>query len=89
MMKEKSCDRLYRVTPHRAQQMIGAERGRNLIRPDLLIRAWQWKVDNLEFSMFGRNVVPNEIEAAKEIGRTTVIRLSRDGARTQRKFRIM
>ena len=79
--KEIPCDRLCGKTPRHAMQTLGTEWGRNLIGPDIWTRAWQRRVS----TALGNIVVddcrfPNEVEAAREIGNTTVVRLNRVGA---------
>ncbi|XUM19730.1 deoxynucleotide monophosphate kinase [Bradyrhizobium oligotrophicum S58] len=82
--KETPCDLLGGKTPRWAMQTLGTEWGRQLIGPDLWIRAWRAAVDRLPA---GTPVVvddcrfPNEAEAIRSAG-GVVVRLERPGAGT-------
>lgn len=77
--KELPCELLGGKTPRWAMQSIGTEWGRNLIDPDLWIRAWRAAlpvrgnvvVDDCRF--------PNEAAAVRAAG-GIIIRVARDGA---------
>lgn len=82
--KETPCDLLGGKTPRHAMQTLGTEWGRDLITPDLWIRAWQAAVakvpagvpvvvDDLRF--------PNEVEAVRAAG-GVIVRIDRPGAGT-------
>lgn len=82
--KELPCDLLCGKTPRQAMQWLGTEFGRNLIGPDLWIRAWQAAVaaqpagvpvvvDDCRF--------PNEADAIRVLG-GTLVRIERPGAGT-------
>jgi len=85
--KEEPCELLGGKTPRFAMQTIGTEWGRQLIHPDLWIRAWRAAVDRLPA---GVPVVvddcrfPNEAEAVKAAGGVCV-RIERPGAGTASK----
>lgn len=78
--KELPCDLLGGKTPRWAMQSIGTEWGRDLISPDLWIRAWQVALDRA-----GPRVVvddarfPNEVAAVAAAGGVCV-RVERPGA---------
>lgn len=80
--KEKPCALLAGKTPRYAMQTIGTEWGRDLIAPDLWIRAWQAAVDALPP---GQPVVcddvrfPNEADAIRAAG-GFLVRVERPGA---------
>jgi hypothetical protein len=80
-LKETPADLLCGQTPRWAMQSLGTEWGRNLIGPDLWIRAWQAAVDRVQA---GQPVVaddvrfPNEVEAIRKRG-GLVIRVVRPG----------
>lgn len=80
--KELPCDLLGGKTPRWAMQTIGTEWGRNLIAPDLWIRAWKVAVDRLPT---GVPVVvddcrfPNEADAVRAAG-GVIVRIDRPGA---------
>lgn len=80
--KETPCDLLGGKTPRHAMQTIGTEWGRDLIAPDLWIRAWQAAVERLPA---GQPVVvddcrfPNEAAAIRAAG-GALVRIIRPGA---------
>ena len=82
--KELPCDLLGGKTPRHAMQTLGTEWGRDLIQPDLWIRAWRHAVDALPA---GVPVVvddcrfPNEADAIKAAG-GLLVRIERPGAGT-------
>jgi hypothetical protein len=82
--KETPCDLLGGKTPRHAMQTLGTEWGRNLITPDLWIRAWQNAVAKVPA---GVPVVvddcrfPNEAEAVRFAG-GVIVRIERPGAGT-------
>jgi hypothetical protein len=80
--KEMPCALLGGKTPRLAMQTIGTEWGRDIIDPDLWIRAWQAAVDHLPAAV---PVVvddcrfPNEASAVRAAG-GTLVRIVRVGA---------
>lgn len=83
-LKEQPCDLLGGRTPRYAMQTIGTEWGRDLIAPDLWIRAFHAAVNKLPH---GKPVVvddcrfPNEADAIRSLG-GALVRLMRAGAGT-------
>jgi hypothetical protein len=81
-LKETPCDLLGGKTPRYAMQTIGTEWGRDIITPDIWIRAWQAAVDRLPV---GASVVvedcrfPNEGDAVSAAG-GIIVRVERPGA---------
>jgi len=80
-LKETPCELLCGQTPRRAMQTIGTEWGRDIIGPDLWIRAWK-----ASLPATGRIVVddcrfPNEAAAIKAEG-GRIVRIDRPGAGT-------
>jgi hypothetical protein len=82
--KEMPCDLLCGKTPRQAMQWLGTEWGRDLIGPDLWIRAWQHAVSLVPA---GVPVVvddcrfPNEAAAVLSAG-GVLVRIERPGAGT-------
>lgn len=83
-LKETPCDLLGGKTPRWAMQSLGTEWGRDLIAPDLWIRAWQHAVSQVPA---GVPIVvddvrfPNEAEAVRTNG-GVIVRIDRPGAGT-------
>lgn len=81
-LKEQPCELLGGKTPRYGMQSLGTEWGRNLIAPDLWIRAWQAAVSRVPA---GKNIVvddcrfANEAEAVLAAG-GHIIRVVRNGA---------
>jgi hypothetical protein len=82
-LKEKPCSLLGGKTPRYFMQMLGTEFGRNLIDPDLWIRAWEHQVVQVPE---GTPIVvddcrfPNEAEAVHRMGtRPLICRITRAG----------
>jgi hypothetical protein len=71
-LKERPCELLGGHTPRHAMQTLGTEWGRNLIVPDLWVRAWTYKVQTLLSQ--GVSVVcddcrfDNEVQAVQNLG---------------------
>jgi len=81
-LKEIPCDLLGGRTPRHAMQTLGTEWGRELIAPDLWIRAWRAAVEKLPAD--ARVVVddcrfPNEGDAVCAVG-GVIVRIVRPGA---------
>lgn len=82
--KETPCDLLGGGTPRHAMQTLGTEWGRDLITPDLWIRAWQAAVAKVPA---GVPIVvddcrfPNEADAVRAAG-GVIVRIDRPGAGT-------
>lgn len=82
--KELPCDLLGGKSPRHAMQTLGTEWGRDLITPDLWIRAWQAAVAKVPA---GVPIVvddcrfPNEGEAVRAAG-GVIVRIERPGAGT-------
>lgn len=81
-LKEAPCALLGGKTPRHAMQTLGTEWGRDLITPDLWIRAWRAVLSAVPP---GVNVVvddcrfPNEAEAVRAAG-GVIVRVEREGA---------
>lgn len=81
-LKEAPCELLGGRTPRYAMQRLGTEFGRDLIDPNLWVRAWRAAVDRLPI---GQPVVvddcrfPNEAEAIQAAG-GVLVRVVRPGA---------
>lgn len=81
-LKETPCDLLGGKTPRQAMQTLGTEWGRDLVTPDLWIRAWQAALAKVPA---GVNVVvddcrfPNEAAAIKAAG-GFIVNIDRPGA---------
>ena len=81
--KEQSCDLLGGRTPRWAMQTLGTEWGRDLIDPDLWVRAWERQA--LSFLDAGDPVVVDDVRFANEAAAIwqrggVLIRLDRAGA---------
>jgi hypothetical protein len=80
--KEVPCDLLCGKTPRQAQQWLGTEWGRDMIGPDVWIRAWRAAVER---TLPGSCIVvddcrfPNEAAAIKALG-GLIIHIDRPGA---------
>jgi hypothetical protein len=81
--KERPSDLLAGKTPRHAMQTIGTEWGRDLIDPDLWVRAWGRAADKALAE--GRPVVVDDVRFANEAAAIwarggILVRLARDGA---------
>lgn len=82
--KEVPCDLLGGKTPRHAMQTLGTEWGRDLIAPDLWIRAWEAACAKV---LAGKPIVvddcrfPNEAEAIRRAG-GVIVQIKRPGAGT-------
>lgn len=77
--KETPCDLLDGRTPRYAMQTIGTEWGRDLIAPDLWIRAWQAALPATGNVVVDDCRFPNEARAVEAAG-GLLVRIVRDGA---------
>lgn len=79
-LKELPCDLLGGKTPREFMQLLGTEFGRNLIDPDIWIRAWKHAVDQVPE---GIGIVvddcrfPNEAEIVRKSGKARICRIVR------------
>lgn len=81
-LKEKPCDLLAGKTPRFAMQTIGTEWGRDMIAPDIWIRAFKSAIANVPLAspvVIDDCRFPNEAEAIKEVG-GSIIKIVRLGA---------
>lgn len=86
-LKEKPCNLLGGKTPREFMQLLGTEFGRNLIDPNIWIRAWEHAasqvppgigivVDDCRF--------PNEAEAVRRLSsKSRIVRITRKGQGTR------
>lgn len=83
-LKEEPCDLLAGKSPREFMQLLGTEFGRNLIDPNIWVRAWHHAVAQVPE---GIGIVvddcrfPNEAQAARELsGRARIVRVVREGS---------
>jgi hypothetical protein len=81
-LKEKPCDLLGGKTPRWAMQSIGTDWGRDMITPDLWVRAWHAACAKVPA---GRGIIaddcrfPNEADAVRAAPFALVVRIERHG----------
>jgi hypothetical protein len=78
-LKETPCELLCGRTPRQAMQWLGTEFGRNLIGPDIWIRAWQAALPATGNVVVDDCRFPNERDAVRAAG-GILVRIERPGA---------
>lgn len=66
--KEESLDMFGGLSARKAMQLLGTEWGRNLIAPDLWVRAWTASVNPSQGAIADDMRFPNEVDAIRRLG---------------------